>query len=456
MRIVALLLALLVLPPAASPSSGATLFRLFLSDGTALVSYGEFARVNDRVVFSMPVGGTGAEPRLHVVTIPASVVDWTRTERYSASARYQHYATTRGEEDFARLSGDVARVLNEIALTTDPARALQIAEQARKTMADWPEAHYGYRQRDVREIVSLLDEAISDLRAAANVGAFDLSLVASVADVELVPLLDMPPPREIMLQLITVARLAERSAERVSLLQAALAMVNDRAAGLGREEASTLRDTIALQIRDEIEVDNRYARLSRRMLADASRAAARARVRDVEAILARVAREDARLGGRRPEVVEALNASVQSKLDAARRLRLLRDQWALRRGVYRRYERSIGSELMQLVKAQPALDAIKRLEGPRLGTLASLVSRLSGGAERLKRLDPPEEMRSVHDLLVSAWHFAENAIKTRQGAIASGNLDTAWEASSSAAGALMLLSRAQGEIRTLLEPPRLR
>src|SRR5262245_42479247 len=35
----------------------ATLFRLFLLDGSVLVSYGEFARVDDKVVFSMPVGG---------------------------------------------------------------------------------------------------------------------------------------------------------------------------------------------------------------------------------------------------------------------------------------------------------------------------------------------------------------------------------------------------------------
>ena len=34
----------------------ATLFRVFLNNGTAVVSYGEYARVGDRVVFSMPHG----------------------------------------------------------------------------------------------------------------------------------------------------------------------------------------------------------------------------------------------------------------------------------------------------------------------------------------------------------------------------------------------------------------
>jgi hypothetical protein len=39
--------------------------------------------------------------------------------------------------------------------------------------------------------------------------------------------------------------------------------------------------------------------------------------------------------------------------------------------------------------------------------------------------------------------------------VASGNLGRAWEASSAAAGALMMLTRAQQNIRELLELPRL-
>ena len=42
----------------------------------------------------------------------------------------------------------------------------RLAEQARRTLIDWPAGHYGYRQKDIREIVGLLDEAISDLQAS--------------------------------------------------------------------------------------------------------------------------------------------------------------------------------------------------------------------------------------------------------------------------------------------------
>ena len=118
-----------------------------------MVSFGEFTRVGDDVVFSMPVGGPADEPRLHVVSLPTSAIDWSLTDRYAASARYQRYAQTRGEDDFQLLSSDIARVLNEIALSNDKMAALNSAQQARRTLADWPAAHYGYRERDVTAVV---------------------------------------------------------------------------------------------------------------------------------------------------------------------------------------------------------------------------------------------------------------------------------------------------------------
>jgi len=52
---------LLVSPAAADTLQAATtvpspaLFRIFLKDGTALASFGEFARVGERVIFSLPL-----------------------------------------------------------------------------------------------------------------------------------------------------------------------------------------------------------------------------------------------------------------------------------------------------------------------------------------------------------------------------------------------------------------
>ena len=73
--------------------------------------------------------------------------------------------------------------------------------------------------------------------------------------------------------------------------------------------------------------------------------------------------------------------AVQAQLDAARHLRLLRDQWTIRQALYRDYSRAVGTQLLQLVKAQPALEAIRRLEGPSPGALVTL----RGTVERRRR-----------------------------------------------------------------------
>src|SRR5262245_13677606 len=141
-------LTILALALCAAPlrAETATLFRVFLNDGTALVSYGEYARVGDRVVFSMPVGvvaeNSEQEPDLHVVNIPAKAVNWPATSRYAEIARYSHYMATSAEADYAALTGDVAAVLNAIVLNKDPQARLAMAVQARRRLASWPREHY--------------------------------------------------------------------------------------------------------------------------------------------------------------------------------------------------------------------------------------------------------------------------------------------------------------------------
>ncbi|MGH9204799.1 MAG: hypothetical protein ACRD2A_26535, partial [Vicinamibacterales bacterium] len=230
-------LALVALAVPATAGADAALFRIFLKDGTTVVSYGEFSRVQDRVIFSMPVGGTPDEPRLHLVSLHEATVDWPRTDRYSSSARYQHYAQTRGELDFQELNNEVARVLSEIALSTNRDRALAVAEQARRTLANWPSTHYGYRQDDVREIISLIDEAIAGLRVAAGVSAFELALVANTDHVQLEPLLPMPTPRQQLDQIFRLAARADLASVRVALLHSAVAFLKDSGTTIGSTES---------------------------------------------------------------------------------------------------------------------------------------------------------------------------------------------------------------------------
>src|SRR5919204_6627635 len=117
----AVLAALCVLSSAGrvSADDDATLFRVFLTDGSSLVSYGEVAHVGDRVVFSMPTAppNSPAAPQLQLVSISADRVDWARTTRYSESARATQYLQNQAAFDYALLSNDVAEALNQISST---------------------------------------------------------------------------------------------------------------------------------------------------------------------------------------------------------------------------------------------------------------------------------------------------------------------------------------------------
>jgi hypothetical protein len=454
MRALSRLVVLLSVACAATVSAQeATLFRIFLRDGGVFVSYGEFTRVEDRVVFSMPVGGSGQEPHLQVAWVAAEAVDWGRTEHYANSTRYQHYVQTRGEAEFQTLNDDVARVLNEIAISTDPAKALELAERARRALSDWPLTHQGYRQDDVREIVGLIDEAIVGLRGATGQKSFELSLVSSMPPVALEPMIAMPTPGEQFDQAVRLASMTSQPSERMALLHAARSLLDEHAAAF--TDVVARREALDRQIRGELDVERRYRDLVIRLTRQSSKEAARARVTAVQRVMARIDQEDAKLGRRRPDVVASLRAAVSADRDGARLLRLRRDQWLLRQGIYQDYQRTVGTQLLGLVKSQPQLEAIRRLDGPRLDVLRSLQSRLSGGAQRLERITVPEEMKETHALVVGAWHFAETATRQRAAAVASGNVNSAWEASSAAAGALMMLGRAQQNLRDMLEIPRL-
>jgi hypothetical protein len=440
---------------AAAAEPDVTLFRIFMLDGKTFVSYGEFVRLDDNVVFSMPVGGPPDQPRLQVSMVRADLVDWAKTDRYATSARYQRYAATRGEEDYLRLTNEVADVLNTIALSTDRQQALAIAERARQTVAEWPQSHFGYRQDDIREIVSMLDQAISSLRAVGGGNPFELSLVAMASPPEIVPLLGMPNIREQIDQMLRLAAVTTAASERMALLHAAMALITEAGPSLPAADASTYRADVERAIRDELNVDRQYTALSRRSLDQATRAAQRADSPTIERIALRVRQEDTKLGHKRPQVVEALNTSLQGKLADSRRLRLLRDQWALRRDTYLQYQQSVATSLLMLAKSTASLRAIRTLDGPHPEQLVVLKAQLSGGAVRLERMRTPEYLRDVHERLIGAWRFAENAARARYDAVSNADATAAWEASSSAAGALMMLARVQQDITSLLTPPRL-
>jgi hypothetical protein len=196
-----------------------------------------------------------------------------------------------------------------VALSKDKQAALRSAEQARQTLADWPAAHYGYRERDVREVVSLLDEAISELRAQAGLSNFAVALVAATPSPEFEPLLPAPTPREAIDQTLTAARLSGHVVDRLALLQEALSLLSEAGSSIPSSDGSQIRRLVGAEIQFEHTIDQRYQAVVHRLFDSATKAAGEARIADVERVLNKVPKEDARLGGRRPEVIQALNAS---------------------------------------------------------------------------------------------------------------------------------------------------
>lgn len=450
----ACVLALFADPAAAQEN--ATLLRVFLRDGSTLVSYGEPARAGDRVIFSMPTGPL-PNPPLHLINLPVDKVDWEKTERYATAARADQYFKGQADIDYAALSARLAQTLSDVTATSDPAHRLTIVEQARKALAAWPEAHYNYKAPEVQQMVGMLDEAIADLRAAAGVSRFSLSLEAHTsAPPPMEPLLPAPTLKESIEQAIAAARLVDNAAERTSLLSTALGAMEAGKASLPSAWLATTRADVEARIAEEVRVDSSYRVLSSGMLSLAEQRARRADVRGVQRLIARVFARDRELGGARPEAVNSLLAAMEAKLEAARRLRLARDRYELRLPVLVEYGAAIKTPMSLFAQIRPALEAIKGLSGSSPAALRALELATGQISGALWAIVPPDELAAAHALLESAVQMAANATATRKQAALTNNMDLAWNASSAAAGALMLGTRARADILTQLRPPQLR
>jgi hypothetical protein len=435
----------------AAAAADSELYRIFLLDGAALVSFGEYARVADRVVFSMPVGAASEESSLQLVSIAESSVDWERTEQYTYAVRARRYIETRGDEDFALLGHRVTEALNDIRLTDDPARRLAMAEEARANLAKWPFENFGYRADEIGQLVSMLDDVIADLHAAAGRGV-ELRLAATTMPPPPVPLLPPPDLRATLEQALTAAGYAAGPAERVSLLQSIAAALKNTA----RTEAwtVTLGRRVSRELDAELRVDRAYSELAARTRTAAMEKAARADVGGVEALLRDALEADDRLGRKRPQAMASLLAVLDLRLDEARRMRLARDAWAARRALFAAYRRQIAPLVSDLRRAKGWLEEVRRLAGPDPGALGRNAQRVVMARRALDAVLPPPELAPAHGLYTSAFHMAERAAASRRNAVSSNDMNLAWQASSAAAGALMLLERADEELDRLAAAPR--
>jgi hypothetical protein len=337
---------------------------------------------------------------------------------------------------------------------------LAIVEGARKMLAEWPANHYNYREPDIRQLLTMLDVAIADIRASTGQRQFDLNLVAfATPPPPTEPLLPAPTLRESIEQVLTVARLSESSTDRVSLLRTAITELGkNRVSGdptLPVEWISATALAAEQTIEAELRIDRSYQSLSKRVLRLADQRARMANVRGVEGLVGLVRSRDDALGNARPDEVNSLIAAIEEKLDAARRLRLARDRWLMRAPDFQQYRLAIRGPLDLFAQLGPALEDIKALAGSTPYALKNVERLVAQIVKQAGDVSPPEELGGAHALLVSAAHLAENAATIRRDATISGSIQRAWDASSAAAGALMLGAKARSDIRALLRQPQL-
>jgi len=429
-------------------------YRIFLTDGTPLVSFGEFARANGRVVFTIPIGSPSSPDALRIVMLPDNVIDWERTDRYTDAVRLQWYALTRGEEDYTVLTAAVARALGDMAFAPDPSAKLGIAAEIRRQLIEWPSSHMGYRASDVRELTAIVEEAISDIRVGSGQRAFDLSLVA-IIEPPAERLLSEPTLKDSIDLASAIARMTATARDRTSLQQSILSVLDRRKPSLPKPWYSSTRGMLTWSLEREAKLERQYAELGTRALGSATNYTARGDVASLEHLAADIRREDNRLGRQRPEDIQSLLASLAARTETARAISLALDLWEHRNKAYATYRRRIDASLDRFSGVVEDIGSVRALSGIEPARLSKTEKRISAIEVGLLPLDPPAELRPAHSMLVSAARLMREAARLQRSSALSGEMPVAQNASAAAAGGLLLLETARTRIDEFFRRPEL-
>jgi hypothetical protein len=283
---------------------------------------------------------------------------------------------------------------------------------------------------------------------------FDLSLSANAPMAEPPPP-PLPPPTDAELaeQFVAAASIAETPAERISLLQTVMRLI-DRAIGvLPAEWATRMRATVGFDLDRERKTEQAYAELRTRTLQEAARLALKGRSSDLEKLRDHVRAEDQRLGGQRAGEIAALLTTIDLEAASAIAYRDAKREYDRRAPAFRKYRRSTNAAFNVFKDAAIALDQVKSMSGPPISTLEPLTKRLARATRSFRKVAAPAELASNHAVIASAWELADNAFRLRVEAVSSNSVDVAQRASSAAAGALLLFQRARAEQLSAMEPP---
>jgi hypothetical protein len=426
-----------------------SMFRVFLNDGQAVPSFGESAVVGDRVIFTIIVGDGSIRTTMQLVSLPVTAVDLFRTARYAESMRAARYAATHGEADYAAMTAEVERSVTQLTRITDPKRRLALAEEAKRRLLTWSQEHYSYRADDVNKLAGMFDEVIAELRAAAGESRFSLDLVAGSAATQFEPLLPLPTLRESVAMALAAARAADLGSERQAILRAAATATGG---AVGADDlTAALKERLAL----EQTADAAYATLAATLLARADSAMRRADVDGVSEARRQAIERDRELGSLRPHELSALMAGLDAKLEAARTYRLALDHYAYARRSRLDYEKKVRPAMTGFDGLRPMLEAIRDMRTTPFERLTAAYERFRAFAAELARIVPPGDLADVHATLSSSLHMAVEALERRRRAVIVASMADARDASSAAAGAVLLADQARDSLVRRLFPPKI-
>lgn len=138
------------------------------------------------------------------------------------------------------------------------------------------------------------------------------------------------------MQAVTAARLTPVPAERLSVLQTVVGLLDDPGSELpGEWRLSRLAAVNRELLQAELRVHRQYVDLQRTALSQATTYAKQADVRGVESVLDTMLARDTVMGHRRPDLMSALVEVMGLRLADARSLRLAQDASLLRVEVFR-------------------------------------------------------------------------------------------------------------------------
>jgi hypothetical protein len=348
------------------------------------------------------------------------------------------------------MTQEVKRALAQLTSIEDPKRRLELAEQAKQSIEAWAAGTYGYRAADVHELISLFDEVINELRAAAGQRRFAIELRTGLSTGPAEPLLPPPTAEETVALAIAAAGAADGEDDRLAVLKSADALAS----------AGVVSPDLAVALRRELDAERQaasaYASLFATVRAQADDAKKRGDVAGVEGAIRVLRSGDLALGSRRPRSVEAIAVELSSVLEKTRTHRAALDRYARARGALLQYERTVRPMMSGFDGLAPIFDALREFRYTAYERLERASARIAAYRKALTAVAPPEDLADVHASLDSAMAMADYAAGRRRQAMSTPNDAYDREASSAAAGAMMLAALAREQLVARLYPPKMK